>query len=124
MASPTNPKSTVRTRATRTIAWPRWAPRRIANSVLGLVGGCRVDDDVIDRQLLDQRGDRNKVVANGYLQRRVVVRRQCRAARPIGFRPHLPTRGVPGADVALRHALEVREGLQRRCVWLRDGEQT
>src|SRR5437879_1705894 len=108
MASPTNPKSTVRTRATRTIAWPRWAPRRIANSVLGLVGRCRADDDVIDRQLLDQRGDRNKVVVNRDLQRCVVECRQRRAAGAICFSPHLSTRGIPGADVSLRHALQLR----------------
>src|SRR5881396_945110 len=99
MASPTNPKSTVRIKATSTIAWPRWAPRRIANSVLGLVGRCRADDDVIDRQLLDQRGDRNKVVANRDLQRSVVEGRQCRGARAIWVRRGVAGGGGPGADV-------------------------
>src|SRR6266446_1278853 len=89
MARPRNPKSTVRTTATSTMAWP--ACGRLLNdiSVLGLVGGGRADDDVVGGQLLDQRGERNEVVANGHLQRRMVMRRVGRAARSVCVRPHL-----------------------------------
>src|SRR5690349_12147035 len=89
MASPRNPNRTVRTTTTSTIACPLCRLPSRPTSVLRLVGGGRADHDVIGGQLLDERGERDEVVADRDLERRVIVGGVRRAAAAAGGRPVL-----------------------------------